>query len=493
MGLRPAMLAVGAAVAVWCALGIPARATYGARTTADEPQYLTTALSLWEDGSLDIADELGAERWRSWHEARLPRQTEPQAGGDEVSPHDPLLPALLAAPVGVGGWAGAKAAMAVLAGVLAAALVWVATRRFSTPLGWASVVVLAFAAAAPLAPYGAQIYPELPAALAVTAAIGALTGPLGRGGVAVVAASVAALPWLAVKYAPIAAAVAGIAVVRLWRRDGAGDRGRLAVATAAVGAAGAAFVGLHLVRYGGWTSYASGDHFVGGEFTAVGTEVDYGGRSNRLVGLLVDRSFGLAAWAPAFLFAIPALGALARRRPPGWGTLALPLAAGWLVATFVALTMHGWWWPGRQVVVVVPALVLAVAWWLPQAGARARAGFVAVAAAGVATWAWLLTEVVTERLRLIIDFDRTTNPLYRLWRAALPDERSLAGTNLALHAAWTIVIVVLAGAGWRWRPGAEPDATPPSDRRNTDEDPYPAHPGPLPAARPVAVGGGGVR
>ena len=48
------------------------------------------------------------------------------------------------------------------------------------------------------------------------------------------------------------------------------------------------------------------------------------------------------------------MAALARRRPARWAALAGPLAAGWLVATFVALTMQGWWFGGRQVVVVLP-------------------------------------------------------------------------------------------------------------------------------------------
>jgi NADPH-dependent 2,4-dienoyl-CoA reductase/sulfur reductase-like enzyme len=50
----------------------------------------------------------------------------------------------------------------------------------------------------------------------------------------------------------------------------------------------------------------------------------------------------------------------------------------WATATWVALTMHGWWWPGRQVVVVVPCVVLAVAWW----AGRVRTARPWVAAAG---------------------------------------------------------------------------------------------------------------
>src|SRR5690606_16295828 len=99
------------------------------------------------------------------------------------------------------------------------------------------------------------------------------------------------------------------------------------------------------------------------------------------------------------------------------------LAAGWATATWVALTMHGWWWPGRQVVVVVPCLVLAVAWWAGRV--RAVRPVVAMCGAvGAWTWAWLVVEVLDGRRTLVVDFESTANPLYRLLRALLPDYRS---------------------------------------------------------------------
>src|SRR3712207_9364480 len=79
---------------------------------ADEPQYLLTAISLATDGDLDIADELADGRWRPFHALPLPTQTEPLADGRRLSPHNPLLPLLLAGPVAAGGWVVAKPAMA---------------------------------------------------------------------------------------------------------------------------------------------------------------------------------------------------------------------------------------------------------------------------------------------------------------------------------------------------------------------------------------------
>ncbi|MGH9245703.1 MAG: hypothetical protein ACRD29_15575 [Acidimicrobiales bacterium] len=445
--LRRAMVLAGIGTALWCAAAAPARATFGARTTADEPQYLLTALSLWEDGSLDIADELADERWRAFHEAPLPEQTKPLDGGRRLSPHDPLLPLVLAVPMGLGGWLAAKLTLALFAGGLAATLVWVAVRRLTVPATVATGTALAFSLAAPLVVYGTQVYPEVPAAVAVTLGIAAVTGPLTRGGRWLLAASVVVLPWLAVKYAPIAGALALVALVRLWRR---GDRRPVLVLAGGLALAGGAYLAFHQAVYGGWTVYAAGDHFVGGELTVAGTDPNYLGRSERLLGLLVDRGFGLAAWAPAWLLAVPAIGALLRRRPAGWPTLVAVAGAGWLMATFVALTMHGFWWPGRQVVVVLPALVLAVAWWL--AATRSRVGRLVLgvgAAAGIVTWGWLLVEVLRERLTVVIAFEATRNPIYLAWRLLLPDYRELTAAGWVRHGAWIGGVLVLAVVGWR--------------------------------------------
>jgi len=437
--------AVGVAVFLWVAPTAFVRATYNARTTADEPQYLITALSLAEDRSLDIADERADAAYTDFHEFALPVQERVQDDGSRVVPHDPLLPALLAVPMGIGGWLAAKLTLAAMAGALAAAIVWVAVRRFAVPVGVAVLSVLTFSLAAPLAFYGTQVYPELPAALAVTLAVAALTGPLRRGGLVLLAAPVVALPWLSVKYAPVAAALALVGLVALWRR---GDRRPVVVVVGVLGAAGVVYLVAHHVLYEGWTVYASGDHFVGGEVTVIGVEPDYLGRGNRLVGLLTDRGFGLAAWQPAFLLAVPALAALVRARPGGWVALAAPLGAGWLNAAFVALTMHGWWWPGRQVVVVLPCVVLAVAWWAGRYE-RVRPWLVAGLVVGAATVAWLSIEVLLGHRRLIIDFEQTADPLYRLWRVALPDGRRLPGGTEALQALWYVAVSLLALWGWR--------------------------------------------
>jgi len=475
--LRGVLLAVGLVTFAWSCSAVDARASHGGRTTADEPQYLLTAISLWEDQSLEITDELLDERYRPFHEADLPVQTAAiDDSGRMVSPHDPLLPLLLALPVGIGGWVGAKVALAALAGCLAALLVWTAVRRFEVGLGPAAVTVAAFSLTAPLTAYGSQIYPELPAALAVAGAVAALTGPLGRAGRVVLMVAVAALPWLGVKYAPVAAALALVGIVRLVRRR---DRRPALVTAGALALAGLAYLVAHRAWYGGWTVYAAGDHFVDGELSVIGFEPDRVGRSRRLVGLVLDRGFGLAAWAPAYLLAVPALAALARRRPPGSAALVLPLAAGWATATWVALTMHGWWWPGRQVVVVVPCIVLVVAWWVGTVAVPARRAVVALGAAGVVLWGWLVVEALQRRLTLVVDFETTRDPLARAWRAVLPDYRSPSTATWVLQGLWLAVLAVAALLAWRAsspsrsgpRPDPSPDPDPTIHRRYPDRVP----------------------
>lgn len=438
-----ALAVVAAAGGLAAAAGIPVRASEHARTTGDEPHYLVTALSLAEDGNLDVRDELAEARYRPFHE--IPLGPQARAASDEslVEPHEPLLPVLLAGSMAAAGWLGAKLVLALLAGALAACLLWTAVARFGVSLARAFPVVLVFAASAPFAVYGQQVYPELPAALAVTVAVAALLGPLGRGGLAVLGIALVALPWLSTKYAMLSAALAVLALARLLPER----RGREALILGGwlVLAAGT-FLAAHQALYGGWTPYAAGEHFAGGELSVVGHDPDYGGRSLRLLGLLLDREFGLAAWQPAWLLAVAALAGLLRVRPPGWATLAVPLAAGWVTATWLAATMHGWWWPGRHVVAVLPLAVLALAWWAGKSLPR-TAATVALGALGVLTYAWTTAEGWLGELNWVVDFARTENPVYALWSEALPDYTELGARTWVLHGAWIAVVLGLAIVG----------------------------------------------
>ena len=437
-------------------VALNARATYGAQVTSDEPQYLLTALSLAEDADLDISDELSERRFLSFHEVALNTQTiDLDANGQRLSPHDPLLPLLLAPAMGLGGWMAAKATLAALAGLAAAATAWVAVHRFQiSPMVATGAAVVAFANP-PLTAYATQVYPEMPAALAVVVALGAVLGLDRQGTQApgdartgrlqlVAATAVVTLPWLSVKYVPVAAV---LALGLVWRVL-SDDRKRAARLVTALAVAGAAYLLVHRQVYGGWTVYAAGDHFVDGEFQVIGSNPNYLARSQRLIGLLVDRRFGLIPWAPIFAMLPAGVGFMISR---GIGPRRLPLAVlatGWAVATWVALTMHGWWWPGRQLVAVLPLAVIAIASLVdgrPKLiGAATAAGLV-----GAVNWGWLAIEASTGRRTLIVDFFETEAVPYRLLAPLFPDHIRFAASDVALTAIWTAVVAALAILGWR--------------------------------------------
>ncbi|WP_108665369.1 lysylphosphatidylglycerol synthase domain-containing protein [Euzebya rosea] len=435
-------------------VGLGARATYGARTSGDEPYYLLTALGLAQDGSLDIADEIEEGAFRPFHEIALDEQTTPlDAAGRRVSPHDPLLGVLLAPAMALppsAAWPAAKATLAVLAALLAGLTTWVAVQRFDVRPAVAGIVVGGLSAAMPLASYGTQVYPEVPAALAVMAAVALLTAPrVGPLHLLGFVTAVVALPWLAVKYAPVAAVVALLAGIRWWR---AGHRRTVVIATAVFGVAGVAYLGLHHLWFGGWTVYAAGDHFVSsGELSVVGNAPNPLGRARRLVGLLVDADFGIAAWTPAW-FALPAaIAVVLRQRTSDRWVLLAPAAAGWLTATFVALTMHGWWSPGRQVVVVLPLLVIVLARAADAmvSSRAAMAGGLAALLAGVVGWVWLAVEASTGGPVLIVDFADSASPIRRLLVGLLPDGRRAGIADDVLLAVWAVALLASAMLAWR--------------------------------------------
>lgn len=439
------MLLVAVVGIVAAGLGIGVPALNGAHVAVDEEQYYLSAISLAEDGNLDITDEIAEQRWRAFADVAPQPETSIRPDGSQLSPHDPLLPVLLAGPAALGGWVAAKAALAALAGVLAALTLWLAVRRFGVALRLATVGVAVASASAPLAVYGQQLYPELPAALAVVLAVAALSGPVRGRELVLLAVTVTALPWLSVKYALVAAVLAVLGAWRWWR---AGERGAVAGFTAGLAAMGGLYLLVHRAVWGGWTVYASGDHFAynGGEFTVIGVDPDYVHRAWRLVGLLLDRDYGLVPWQPAWLLVVPAVAALVAARRAGTLVLVAPLAAGWVVATFVALTMAGYWFPGRQVVVVMPLALLCVLCWLDGCSRRVQWLALGLGAAGVVNYAVLLVQGWLGQTTWVVHFSESVAPFFRMVSPVLGDYRHEPDWRFLAALALVLGLVVY---GWR--------------------------------------------
>ncbi|MEX2587213.1 MAG: hypothetical protein WD602_04370 [Actinomycetota bacterium] len=446
MKIWSAVTLVGLVATTAAAAGAPVRSSILAQVTGDEPEYLLTALSLAEDRSLDISNQIEQQRYREFHEVDLSPQARVLEDGRMVSPHDPLLPLVLALPMAMGGYLFAKLTISLMAGVLAGLLVWLAVRRFEVGVLPAALTVGIFGTSAPVAIYGSQVYPEMAAALALAVTVGGLSGPLRARGLGAVVAGVVALSWLGTKYIPVAAVAAAIALIRLWK---GGRRRELALVTAGFSVCAVLYFAGHLLWYGALTVYATGQHFSQtGQFSVVGVSPDYLSRASRLIGLLVDGRFGLAAWQPAWLLTVPAIAALATVRPRNWTVLFAPMLTGWLMATFPALTMHGFWSPGRQVVVVLPLAVLAIAWWVGRSR-KSLAALIGLGAAGVLNLGWLFWEGHTAGMTLAVHFQDTSSPVYRGLSTILPHYMVDSPRTWILHGAWAAAALIVGALAVR--------------------------------------------
>lgn len=299
---------------------IDIRATRGASITADEPFYLMTTKSLLRDGNLDLRNQFRTRAYEAFfdHPRGLWTQSVPLEDGRVLSPHNVGLSVLLLPGFAIDGLVGAQVQLVLMA-ALTWALAYVLALRLTGArpwLVWSATALVALSATGYI--YSSEIYPEVPAGLALVATLLLVTGPERPSAMRVLGAVVllSALPWLGAKYAPLAALVA---LYVLWRAD---TPGRV-VLIAGGGLSALAYAGFHLATYESLTPYNVNLVYAGD--TTAGTlvrHVDFGDRVYRLWGLLIDRRFGVARWAPVLFLVLPGLLLLAapmRGRGLCWG------------------------------------------------------------------------------------------------------------------------------------------------------------------------------
>ena len=341
-------------------LSIDIRASWGASITGDEPFYLITTQSLLQDGDLDTANQFASASYESFfdHDDGLWRQSAPRADGAVLSPHNPGLSVLLLPGFAMGGLLGAQVEMILIAAAtFALTFVLVASHLRSSVVAWSSV--LAVALTAPAFVYSSEIYPEVPAAFVVVMALLLVNAihTVGAWRAVALVLVLTTLPWLGVKYVPL---VAVLAVYSMWQAD------RVARAVLLMGgiASGASYAWFHLSTFGGLTPYSLNLVYAG-QTTAgiVGAHIEVLDRTYRLWGLFIDQRFGVGRWAPLLLVGVAAAPSLWKQTGTARPALAL-LLVQLLFAAFIAITMMGWWFPGRTLMAVLPlaALPVASAW-----------------------------------------------------------------------------------------------------------------------------------
>ena len=174
----------------------------------------------------------------------------------------------------------------------------------------------------------------------------------------------------------------------------------------------ALYVGINEALYGGVTPYNADN--AGESATDAAFPGGYLNRAYRLVALFIDRNYGLLRWAPVFALAFAGVWWLWRshrehlsRALTGVrdteltaGLCAVALAAQLFVATFLAPTMFGFWFPPRHLMAALPLAVPLVALGLRHAP---RTGLV-LSALTLVSGAWVYADarfsggaLVTER------------------------------------------------------------------------------------------------
>ena len=318
------------AASLFFQLGVSLRATHSARVNVDEPFYLLTTVSLLEDGDLDLINDYELRRYEAFFDypGDLWSQSVPNHRGQLLSPHNVGLSALIMPAYALGGVDGVKRFLAVLGGLtvgLAALLAYRATGFFAPSLAAAAVLGIS----APFFVFATQVYPEMPAALLTAGCAWLLLTERPGWRIAIVLLlGISGIMWLGSKYGLICAALGLIGLMRL------NMKGRLTLVVLTV-AAGAAYGWFHLANYGGLTPYSVNVIYAGHSAPEVlGMHLEIPGRAYRLVGLWVDREFGVWRWAPALLLVLPGIPRLLRRTGTAWWLLVLVFGGALCTAAF---------------------------------------------------------------------------------------------------------------------------------------------------------------
>ena len=252
-------------VLVYCTL-IDIRASRGASITGDGPFYLIATQSLLQDGDLDLRNQYATRSYESFfgHADGLWTQSVPLADGRVLSPHNVGLSLLVLPGFAIDGLVGVQVQLVLIA-ALTWALAYVLALRLSGArprLVWLATLALALSATA--FSYSSEVYPEIPASLALVGALLIVTGRdrLSPTQVLALVLLLSALPWLGAKYAPLAAL---IALYVLWRAE---PRGR-AVLLAGGTLSALGYAAFHLATYESLTPYNVNLVYAGGSTSTI--------------------------------------------------------------------------------------------------------------------------------------------------------------------------------------------------------------------------------
>jgi len=432
-------------LAVAYTFSVSLRATNGASITGDEPFYLMTTQSLIDDGNLDLTEQYERRSYESFfdHPDGLWRQSVETSDGQLLSPHEPGLSALVIPGFVIDGLRGVQVQLFLMA-ALTFTLAFVLTSLETGMLRLSWLVTAAVGLGGTAFVYSTEIYPEMPAAFCLIALL-LLLRQSGKGAWTAVGFTLllSALLWLGMKYAPLGLLVAGAYLLS------SNAKGRLVFAT--LSAVSALFyVGFHYAVFEDLTAYSVNTVYEGADAASVlESHVSFQDRFYRLWGLFIDQRFGSGRWAPLLLLTIPALPLLLAEGRIGRLAFGL-IGAQILIATFVAITMMGWWFPGRTLIAVLPLMPLALTLLIATLPAWGKVLAASLAVASLAFSVALERAVSEDAVRLAVaPFDMQWAP-FRVSAHLFPNYQQWTGETLALTVGWLTVLAVATSAViWR--------------------------------------------
>ena len=443
--LRPIPKVTAGAIAIFAILilvyvaSIDIRATRGASITGDEPFYLITTQSLIEDRNLDLRRQYELHSYESFfdHPDGLWTQSSARDNGKLLSPHNPGLSIFIIPGFKFGGLIGVQIQMMAVAS-LTFSLAYILLVRITGRLwiSWLATITVAVTSTAFI--YSTEIYPEFPAALLLIISL-LIIPRINQSGIwqAIgLLLCLSAIVWLGVKYAPLAGLVA---MWGFWRMTPSA-RGVFLVSTIL---SASLFVWFHLDTFGGLTPYSVNLVYAGdGTISILGDHFDFTKRLYRPLGLFVDQRFGIARWAPILLLVIPAAPLLWKIDALSRLVLTL-LLVQILIATFVVVTMMGWWFPGRTLVTVLPLMALPLTILFTQSPTWVRILLGVLSAYSFVVTALLAVSGHAREVVIAVNPFEMSSNLFQFISPIVPDYRMWDGHTWTLTFIWLSVIGIL--------------------------------------------------
>jgi hypothetical protein len=322
--------------------------------SGEEPHYMIMMQSLWRDHDLKIQNNYDRKDYEEYFAPSLtPDQPSLGADGQIYSTRGIGL-AVLGAPIFA--WRGYHGLvwMFVVLAALAATVMWRWSFAHTGSGEAATLAWLAVFIAPPVLFTTIAVYPDIPAAFCVMVALAWRSNPQESKGTVqeyvIRAAAVAVLPWLSMTYAPMAAAIVAVLVLRA-------GASRKAAATV---------LAISTFSMVSWLAFF---HHVWGRWSPMapyGTEPIMGNAISGMMGLLFDQEFGVLAYAPAFMIGFAGLWKMASAHDQLTRTRGRELAAVFAVLLISVGALEAWWGeaalPGRPLVPALPLLGLPIAW-----------------------------------------------------------------------------------------------------------------------------------